>query len=535
MRVKERLSVSVGILAILIALFLIAAGASDEADLPGDVVESPYGLYVAGVAVTEENASDILHDGSAVYDPENRLLQLHNFITADYVSYEYYRYSVLATQKTDIRITGYFTVAQGIRADQGDVCFDDAELTFAEGSMLACRVAAGTLTIRNSTVWFSHFASAREVTISPFSALHIALEGVDASVEGGVIGNTVDAVFHAEQTLSASYCHLEIETGSMLATFAFYAGEGMQFDHSDIRLTSQMNGFYVPHGTLSVQSCDVYLKRCFYGVTAAALEMDGTDFDAQIYYQGIELAPDPDGEGGIAVSRITDSTLTLKNPGFSHLARKILKGIWEEGDRDLIAENYGLTEVSYTAFKEAYRSRYLSDTTMSAGLVVSYTSLSLDGCRFDIDGYSMALYGEADSRLSWQNCTGKLKAEQAAILFFTAAASDWQWDESLYLSTGDIRCVELGGYLAQFGGFVYTVGKEIVFHPEVAVSAENPQALFDALDGMAKSVSVTTYPYAIRYVAAAVVLSGMAVLVTAVVFHVRKKHGSRKRQKGKQR
>ena len=44
--------------------------------------ESPYYIYVGNRAVTPENASDILGDGTASYDREKDVLTLRNFTTA---------------------------------------------------------------------------------------------------------------------------------------------------------------------------------------------------------------------------------------------------------------------------------------------------------------------------------------------------------------------------------------------------------------------------------------------------------------------
>ena len=72
MRMKRRLTAILLCLCMALTLLPATVLAANE---PVD-----YNLVVAGVTVTNENADDILDDGTVSYDPVTKVLTLHNAV-----------------------------------------------------------------------------------------------------------------------------------------------------------------------------------------------------------------------------------------------------------------------------------------------------------------------------------------------------------------------------------------------------------------------------------------------------------------------
>ena len=72
MRMKRRLTAILLCLCMALTLLPATVVAANE---PVD-----YNLVVAGVTVTNENADDILDDGTVSYDPVTKVLTLHNAV-----------------------------------------------------------------------------------------------------------------------------------------------------------------------------------------------------------------------------------------------------------------------------------------------------------------------------------------------------------------------------------------------------------------------------------------------------------------------
>ncbi len=72
MRMKRRLTAILLCLCMALTLLPATVFAANE---PVD-----YNLVVAGVTVTNENADDILDDGTVSYDPVTKVLTLHNAV-----------------------------------------------------------------------------------------------------------------------------------------------------------------------------------------------------------------------------------------------------------------------------------------------------------------------------------------------------------------------------------------------------------------------------------------------------------------------
>ena len=54
--------------------------------IPASAVVHNYGIYVGGIQVNDDNAADVLEDGTVSYDPTTNTLTLNNAMITDYWS-----------------------------------------------------------------------------------------------------------------------------------------------------------------------------------------------------------------------------------------------------------------------------------------------------------------------------------------------------------------------------------------------------------------------------------------------------------------
>ena len=77
------------IFSILLTLALLLGTAVFTA-IPASAAVHNYGIYVGGIQVNEDNAADVMEDGTVSYDPTTNTLTLNNATITDYWTEELY-------------------------------------------------------------------------------------------------------------------------------------------------------------------------------------------------------------------------------------------------------------------------------------------------------------------------------------------------------------------------------------------------------------------------------------------------------------
>lgn len=109
---------TLAVTAMLVGLFMLLA-TSASAAIPG------YGIFVGGIEITENNASDVLGDGTVSYDADTNTLTLNNATITDYYTFEYYDWPGFCgiyndTQGFKINLVGDNKIVTVIKGEQED-------------------------------------------------------------------------------------------------------------------------------------------------------------------------------------------------------------------------------------------------------------------------------------------------------------------------------------------------------------------------------------------------------------------------------
>ena len=118
--------------------------------------DSPYYLIVGDAYVTDANKADILGDGTAVFDSENYVLTLKNYVSEKTSSlivdsqtgYKAF-FSVFYPGEKDltVRIEGNCHFMSAVRVDHGTIEVKDATVTFSEHASAMFETNSSNLSI----------------------------------------------------------------------------------------------------------------------------------------------------------------------------------------------------------------------------------------------------------------------------------------------------------------------------------------------------------------------------------------------------
>ena len=226
---KRKIFVGAFLCLLLFAALSVCAFAQTEPQT------SPFGLYVGGVAVTEQNASDIFGDGCAVYDAAKNTLTLNGFNKTGVSTLDFEEdiadFSLYAEKDTHIRITGKNNVFYNtVCAVGGTISVESAEVAFkGEGfSYLLCIPSlesgkSGDMRISDSEVKLLGFD---KIYRYGFCARNLLFERSDFEMQLTKAGEHFpSSLFYAEEELHGVDTNYLINTPFPYVTSLFQGGE----------------------------------------------------------------------------------------------------------------------------------------------------------------------------------------------------------------------------------------------------------------------------------------------------------------------
>ena len=511
---------------------------------------SPYGLYVAGVAVTEENASDIFSDGSAIYDASKNVLTLNGFNKTGVSTINFegvlLDFSIYAEKDTGIKITGKDNVFYNtVCAVGGDISIDSAEISFmGEGnSFLRCVLNAqtqksGDILFYNSQISVLGFESS---IYNRFEAKNVIFQNTDFKMtfkekEGPFLSslsyglhketkNLTTSLFYADAELRLIETHFLIETPFPYVTYLFFGGK-IVCENSVMDICGAQNVFGAEErnacdGSLVLKETNVSVADTHYLAATVSAEIEKSDLKASLYYGGIRVVQ----TSGKPSMVVANSSLTINNLSFSQMEKQCEK-IWN---------------AMYTPSKAAHSndySRYLAYTRDTSyptsfaqgyGVLVFGGNASFEKSTLVCEGFRTALYLQYAVTLALgKGVSLDLKATEAAFIMASS------YEDALSLPTrvrtrfSSVFQAPANPAFTDDCAHLYGAAQKKLTLDESIKSTD----LLDLLTGEATQIRIRTAPFVPLWVSLVIVgVLTSAVLGVGVVYIIKEPHARKRANK----
>ena len=429
---------------LVLAVFTILP-ASAESELV-----DPNKLYVAGVPVTQENAHDILGDGTAVYDMKTNTLKLHNF-SADTVLRSYMpvsgvtydnRLSVFCGVPVNVEVTGNCLFKGGIVLEQGNVTVRDANVTFAAG-VPVCIDVKFALVIMDSTITLESANSISPVhpqdkAPDVFDCLSLVMTNskfIFAPKFVSAYPGASFSVFSSDASSIFKNSTFEIKTPYPLFHSTFYSeGGAITFESCKLDLAGQSTCFWANGtkidgltleggegevGMIGFLDTQIEVDHAVNLLRAVSCSvMKDTEIEATLYQNGFILM----GEDVEALYVFSGCKVKLKQADRSDVKDGLRKN-WKKLSDDLQSE-YGDFDQYYKEMIEAPALKGSNEPTF--GIICTNGATTFERCRMQFKGFDVGFftYGETVVQLL-EEVSVKLDANRAAFIMLSLSNKSW--------------------------------------------------------------------------------------------------------------
>jgi len=486
------------LLALFLALPVMAAAEGEE-----EVDESnPYGIFVGGVAVTKDNASDILGDGTAFYTAQNDTLTLRRYHSEQFYTQKGVLYSVYCGGKTNIVIEGKNNrFPQGIYTEKGNITLKGADVTFGNSAFLMLHAPAGTLSLSDSQLVLGDLSFVQSDSYC-VTAKEIIVQKSEIRLDTDTPTTTYcNSILYGSSAIAAEKSSFSFSLPYPIAASMFLGGD-MLFENCDIYLRRGNYGFHTQWGAVQFSDCDVVVEETRSFSSSPDFVAIDTTIEATLFYQGIHAVGSTDGEGFVAVS----SKLVLKMLPFEDIESTIMRSIWNNMDASERVE-FGQ---SYDAFIATFKNTtYKTATEGNAGIAVTGGGCYLHKTRMQINGFDagiLGLYGiplEIDTR-----CDLRLSAKRVAFLWFAYSYEGVSIGSNRLTGTL-ITYTDVPESMQNAGAIAVCSSDE---HPTFKAGAEveTTADILNRIEGTATDIRIRTAPYTGSIIIVSVIVTAVA-------------------------
>lgn len=510
----------------LFALISVAASAEAEPHT------SPYGLYVGGVAVTEENAADVFGDGSAKYDITKNELTLSGFNKTGVSTINFegslVDFSVYAEKDTSIRITGKGNVfANTVCAVGGNIMVEAAEASFqGEGfSFLLCALNAesgknGDILIYDSKLQILGF---KKINLYGFRARNVIFQKSDFTMSLTDVGaHFSSSIFCALGELQALDSHFLFETQFPYATSLFQGGK-IAFNGCDLSVSGAEYVFHSlarenKDGSLTLLSSAVTVKDSSNFAESVCVDIEDSAVVAQLYYGGIRVVQSP-GTGAI---KVLNSSVDFSCLAFKDLEKR-LNEVWNAMDVASKAQYRNDYDyyISYNKEK-VYPARF----AQGYGIAVSGGNVGFEKSTFTCEGFRTALYLQyAVTFALGKGVTLDLKAAEAAFIMASSYEDALKLPSRIRTRFSSVFQMPADPALTDDCPHLFGAAKKKLTL-DGSVESED---LLDLLSGEASHIRIRTAPFAPLWLSLTIIGTLTVAILGAGTLYILKVTPARKR------
>ncbi|MBO7150238.1 MAG: hypothetical protein J6V82_00650, partial [Clostridia bacterium] len=503
---------------------------------------SPFGLYVGGVAVTEQNATDIFGDGCAVYDATKNTLTLNGFNKTGISTLDFEEdiadFSVYAEKDTHIRITGKNNVFYNtVCTVGGNISVESAEVAFkGEGfSFLLCIPStesgkSGDMRIFDSEVKVLGFD---KIYRYGFCAANLIFERSAFEMVLTKAGEHFQSsLFYAEKELHGVDANYLINTPFPYVTSLFQGGEivfsGTTVDVSGAEYvfhSTERNGC---DGSLSFVETEISVKdsRCLADTVSAYVER--SDIFGALYYSGIRAAQAP----AKPSLTVTNASITLSCLPFEKLEMQLGK-MWQAMDaksKQAYRNDYDYY-VSYTR-DSIYPDRF----AQGFGVAVSGGDVSFEKSTLSCEGFRTALFAQYAVTMTLKKAvTLDLKATEAAFIMASSEEDALRLPNRMRTRFSSLREMPADESLTDECPYLFGAAKKRLTLPSSETVVQRTD-LLDLLEGEAEHIRIRTAPFIPLWITLTVTGTfTLAALGTGILFIIKdspaRKDAKKKKQK----
>lgn len=543
----KRKLLSVVLFSLLLFVYLsVCASAETEPQT------SPYGLYVAGVAVTEKNASNIFADGSASYDAIENVLTLNGFNKTGVSTINFegvlVDFSIYAEKDTSIRITGknnvfnntVCTVGGNISAESAEISFTGEGSSFLRCVLNANNQKSGDILFYNSQIDILGFESS---VYNRFEAKNVIFQKTDfkmtfenkdgpflSSLSYGLhkeTKNLTTSLFYADAELQLIETNFLIETPFPYVTYLFYGGK-IACEKSVINVRGAQNVFGAEarnkcDGSLVLKETNVSVADTHYLAATVSTEMEQSDVKASLYYGGICAVQDS-GKPSVTIS---NSSIVIENLPFAYMEKQCEK-IWNA--------MYAPTKVAHGNDYSRYLT-YTRDTSyplsfaQGYGIAVFGGDVSFEKSTFFCQGFRTALYLQYAVTLALGKSVAlDLKATEAAFVMASSYDGALRLPNRVRTRFSSVFQIPADPVLTDDCPHLYSAAKRGLTLDGSIKSTD----LLDLLSGEAARIRIRTAPFVPLWVSLTVVgVLTFAILGVGAIYII-KEPRARKRASKKQ-
>ena len=495
---------------------------------------SPYGLYVANCAVTEENAADIFGDGTAVYDGVSNTLTLNGFNRAEVSTVDFegalVRFSVYAEKGTHIRITGEGNVLHdAVCTVGGNIMIDTAKVTFGgEGfSLLLCCLNAqsgktGDIRISDSTVSFGGFSGVQREGIR---ARNLIIERSSFALDTVQRGQYT-TLFCAEKELYSQNSVFSLRMPLPLVSYVFQGGE-MVFNQSVLDIRDAECVFYATEangakGSLIFQQSTVSVKNsCHLANTVQTSAIDSV-IEAELYYSGIRTSQSPKSPS----LSLSGSKVTLSCRSFEEMEALQLRRIW-----DADSEQQEMFRHSYERYISYFYTKYQNNFAQGFAAAISGGDVLFEKSNFSCEGFRTGLFAQYAVTLTvGKGTTLDLKAEEAAFVMASSYENALTLPNRARVRFSSLRQMSADPALTSDCPYLYGAAKKRMTMP-TAQQAEPNADLLDLLGGEATHIRIRTAPYLPLWLSLTIAGTAALLALGGGIFFIIKGETAQKRKK----
>ena len=493
MKLTPKYLLSVFVFVLLCAFFVIPASAATD---------DGTGMFVGGVAVTDENRSDILGDGTASFDPETLTLTLKNYKAEGVVRTDdggkasenaLSVYTGVGSSAITVKITGDCYFPGGVVNVIGKIVVEDAKVTFGPSVPTCLFARNGAIDIVDSEIkmqgvnFLSPIFGAGNMSIG-FFASEIGAKNsrftLDIDSCEAYNLNRIDALFCAVETAVFDGCRFKVDTPFPVFRTLFQAyNDSLMFHDCRLNLSGQMYCFLAggnpeaeeedlpsdpKKGAVWLDSCRVKVKNSYYLLGGSTFQIHNSKIKASLYRGGCIMA----GKNENYHNLFKDSRITFKMLSLEDMKKGIWKPYW-----DAMTEQDQAVYGSFTAFALASEQSEAEHPTDTFGVFVQNGTTYFETSRITVKGFDYGFFALGKSIVKcMEGAYLHLAAEHSAFVLFSIYDDPFQHDidVSFGANEGSELSLPMGTDTQAVGTRLYGIvkkGERLILSEEKAFSS----------------------------------------------------------------